>query len=91
MLIVNQDFEVSKAIEFNPQADSLYTVPVAHKGVILGINIYCRKTMLGTFDNLDETVEEINNILSCPHHVYVISGYSVWHEWEELCELMRGE
>ena len=43
MLLINQDYEISKAIEFNPQADSLYTVPVAHKGVILGINIYCRK------------------------------------------------
>lgn len=89
MLIVNQDFEVSKAIEFNPQADSLYTVPVAHKGIILGINLYCRQEMLGTFDSLNEAIEEINKIFSSPHHVYVISGYSIWHEWAELCEMMK--
>lgn len=39
MLLINQDFELSKAIEFNPQADSLYTVPVAYQGIILGINL----------------------------------------------------
>jgi len=89
MIIVNKDRD--KAIEFSGKESNLYSQAKWHNGICLGINLYYKNFMLGTFDTVKECMEEISKIMSCTDDFYYISGFSNydgWEDWHTLCALM---
>lgn len=84
MLILNQDRD--ELVEYRGE---LYTLPAIFKKQLYGINLFLGEHLLGTFDSVQEAMEEIGKIQSCVREVYVISGYSAWETERELEALMR--
>jgi len=87
MIIWNQDKD--GAIVYHDE--QLTIVPKFYQGVLFGYNLHVwgHEDSLGTFDTLEEAMNEIFTIL---HHttseVYCVSNYS---EWEGLDYEMAGK
>lgn len=73
MFIVSQDRD--KFFKFTGE---LHTVPAIYKKHVVGINLYSENNFLGTFDNVDEAIKEMEAINNCEYSVYAVTGYSTW-------------
>lgn len=56
----------------------------------MGTNLHLNGELLGTVDTHQEAINERDRINSYPYEIYVVNGYSEWHEWEMLCSMMAG-
>jgi len=77
VFIVNQDREPDRIVCFH---GALCTFPAMLKGRPIGINLYSGASLLdghllGTFDTVDEAMQEIENIFNCKKRFYCVRGY----------------
>ena len=79
MFIVNQDRD-----ELVELSGPLYTLPHIYNGIIMAINLYTSGRLLGSFDSVDEAMDEIDNIADCPADYYAIGGSMTEEEFEEV-------
>ena len=89
MLIYSKDRD--QTFNFAGENHNFHTDAKWYQGVCAGINLYCDDFMLGTFDTVQEIIDEIDAIYNCPGDIYYVSGYSDYDgtdDWNALCELM---
>lgn len=73
MIIINQDRET--ILDFINGIDFLECKLTKHNGINYGINLLLNNHILGTFDTLNEVVDEMQNIINCKYNYYVIGGF----------------
>jgi len=88
MLIINQDRDQQHI--YNPTVDTIQVIAIYHQTYYMGTNLYLHGELLGTFDSHQEAINERDRIVIYPHEIYVVSGYSLWREWNELSGMMAG-
>jgi len=71
--IVNQDRDQIYLFTGN---EPLYTAVIIYEDTVIGFNLLMSDKALGTFDSLQEVVEEVNRIFNNKDEIYAISGYS---------------
>jgi len=79
MFIINQDRDKIYNCE-----GKLYASPAIHKEKLLGINLYDNKNFLGTFDSIEQIMDEINKIVNFKSTYYCVNGYSDFDIKEKL-------
>ena len=68
----------------------LYTMPVLFNDILMGINLYSGKHMIGTFDSIAEAMEEIDKIHRSKYDVYLVTSFiSTFRDWDIITECMR--
>lgn len=74
MIIINQDRD--KSINLHKKLNITNIFLKTNNGVPVGYNIVVKDTILGTFDNMFEAMEEINNINNCKYKYYIVNGFA---------------
>lgn len=77
MVVLNQDRDIILSFE---KGDELKSELSIYEGIPQGINILFHDTVIGTFDTIQEVVDEITNIINCEYDYYVVSGFSDYKE-----------
>lgn len=71
MTIINQDMD--RILDLTTET-ILIIYPVYHERKLMGFNIISNGILLGTFDSLNEAMEEISLIKNCVEPFYYIRG-----------------
>ena len=79
MFIINQDRD-----ELIELSGPLYTLPLVFNGVVMAINLYTSGRLLGSFDSVEEAMDEIESIAECEADYCAIGGSMTEEEFEEV-------
>ncbi|MDP4117647.1 MAG: hypothetical protein Q8873_00440 [Bacillota bacterium] len=90
MFIINQDRDRIINVKKSDLPDALLTVPKFYKDVCMGINLYYKNTLLGTFDTVQDAIEEMNSIIICKRRFYCVRGHEPFELWERIKLVMLG-
>ena len=94
MTIYNQDLD--EQYTYSPARDTLRTEIryLEDNGdiVFLGVNVLVSDNLLGTYDTLQEAINEMAMITDWRPEIYCMSGRNpMWEDWTMVCEIMKGE
>lgn len=78
MLLINQDRDA--AVEFNQAKDIIQPLAMYSGDIFMGVNLICKRTLLGTFDTMKEAAIEKDSIMKSGREFYAVGGYSDWSE-----------
>lgn len=78
MIIINQDRDKSIKVHKKLNINNI-KIQVYNRNIV-GYNIIAKGHLLGTFDTLIETFDELNRINNYKHKYYFISGFENYKE-----------
>jgi len=88
-IIFDQEQEHQYPFETRKHIKKLYARPAISFGKIWGMNLYFGKRLLGTFDTVQDILNEITAIATFQGLEYYVTQQPVWADWELLKEGMR--
>lgn len=86
MLIINQDRD-----ELVLKTQPIYTVPAIYNGKLFGINLFHEGVLLGTFDSVQETLDEMYRIETCADELCFVGGFCADENDADLLQLLLKE